>query len=88
MPAACSKMKSFYRKMLLVQLGKEGSEKSRRASIDRKRTLDSVAARTILIIDDEQSALELASHILVRDGFGVRVAMTVKEGKSLLQSDS
>jgi PleD family two-component response regulator len=81
-------MKSFYRKMLLVQLGKEGSEKSRRASIDRKRTQDSVAVRTILIIDDEQSSLELASHILVSDGFRVRLATTVKDGRALLQSDS
>ena len=88
MPTAGSKMKSFYRKMLLVQLGKEGSQQSRRASIDRKRVLDSVAARTILIIDDEQSALELASHILVSDGFKVHVATTVREGKALLQSDS
>jgi DNA-binding response OmpR family regulator len=88
MATAGSKMKSFDRKMLLVQLGKEGSQQSRRASIDRKRAQDSVAARTILIIDDEQSALELASHILVSDGFRVRVATTVKEGKDLLQSDS
>jgi DNA-binding response OmpR family regulator len=81
-------MKSFYRKMLLVQLGKEGSQQSRRASIDRKRAQDNVAAKTILVIDDEPSALELASHILVGDGFRVRLATTVKEGKALLQSDS
>jgi DNA-binding NtrC family response regulator len=79
MPTAGSKAKSFYRKMLLVQLGKEGSQQSRRASVDRI---------TILIIDDEQSALELASHILVSDGFRVRVAASVKEGKAMLQSDS
>ncbi len=88
MPIAGSKMKSFYRKMLLVQLGKEGSQQSRRASIDRKRAQDNVAAKTILVIDDEPSALELASHILVGDGFRVRLATTVKEGKALLQSDS
>ena len=88
MPTAGSKMKSFYRKMLLVQLGKEGTQQSRRASIDRKRAQDNTAARTILIIDDEPSALELATHILVSDGFRVRVATTVKDGKALLQSDS
>lgn len=88
MPTTGDKRKSFYRKMLLVQLGKEGSQQSRRASVDRKRSPDRVAARTILIIDDESSALELASHILVNDGFRVRLATSVKEGKTVLQSDS
>jgi len=81
-------MKSFYRKMLLVQLGKEGSQQSQLASIDRKRAQDNAAARTILLIDDEPTALELASHILMGDGFRVRLATSVKEGKALLQSDS
>lgn len=88
MPTAGSKTKSFYRKMLLVQLGKEGSQQSRRASVDRIRFSDNIAARTILIIDDEPSALELASHILMGGGFRVRAATSVREGKALLQSDS
>ena len=81
-------MRSFYRKLLMAQLGKESAQGKSKNSNDRQRTSDVSNYRTILIVDDESSSQELASHILGEAGFKVQSAGSVQEGKELLQSDS
>ncbi len=81
-------MKSHYRRMLLVQLGKEEGRKLAQHLSRRKRSSGEIGRKTILVIDDEPSSLELATHILTNDGFRVLTATSVREGKELLQAGS
>ena len=81
-------MKSHYRRMLLAQLGKEEGQKRAQHLSRRKRSSKEVGRKTILVIDDEPSSLELATHILTGDGFRVLTASSAQEGKELLQAGS
>lgn len=78
--------KTHYRRMLLAQLGKEVSNKNGQYLSRRHRSVDEVARKTILVIDDEPSSLELASHILNEGGFRVLTAASAREGRELLQA--
>jgi DNA-binding response OmpR family regulator len=81
-------MKSHFRRMLLSQLGKEESQKRAQRLSHRKMSSKEVARKTILVIDDEPSSLELATYILTNDGFQVLTAASAKEGKDFLQAGS
>jgi DNA-binding response OmpR family regulator len=54
----------------------------------KKRSSREFGRKTILVIDDEPSSLELASHILTNGGFRVLTASSAQEGKELLQAGS
>ncbi len=81
-------MKSHYRRMLLAQLGKDASRKGAPYLSCRKRSSKEIGRKTILVIDDEPSSLELAAHILTSNGFRVLTASSAQEGKELLQAGS
>jgi DNA-binding response OmpR family regulator len=81
-------MISHYRRMLLAQLGKEDARNHSQQVSRRKRSSKEVSRKTILVIDDEPSSLELATQILTDDGFRVLTASSAKEGKELLQAGS
>ena len=81
-------MKSHYRRILLAQLGKDVGQKSAQYLSCRKRSSEEIGRKTILVIDDEPSSLELATHILTSNGFRVLTASSVKEGKELLQAST
>lgn len=81
-------MKSHYRRMLLAQLGKEVGQKHKKYLSRKKRLSEDIGRRTILVIDDEPSSLELAAHILTIDGFRVLTASSAQEGKEILQGGS
>jgi DNA-binding response OmpR family regulator len=81
-------MKSHYRRVLLAQLGKEEGQRRAKHMSRRIRSSEEVGRKTILVIDDEPSSLELAAHILANDGFRVLTASSAKEGRELLQGGS
>lgn len=81
-------MKSHYRRMLLAQLGKEAGQKHAQYLSRRKRSTEEISRKTILVVDDEPSSLELATHILTGNGFKVLTASSVKDARELLQANS
>jgi DNA-binding response OmpR family regulator len=78
--------KSHYRSMLMTQLGKETGSASAQYVSRRKRSSEDVGRKTILVIDDEPTSLELATHILNNGGFRVLTANSVQEGREILQA--
>jgi len=80
--------RAHYRKLLLVQLGKDVNRKGAPYLSRRKREPKAVIRKTILVIDDEPSSLELAAHVLTSDGFRVLTASSAQEGRELLQAGS
>jgi DNA-binding response OmpR family regulator len=81
-------MKSHYRRMLLAQLGKNVNRKGAPYLSCKRRSPKEIGRKTILVIDDEPSSLELAAHVLSSNGFRVLTASSVQEGKELLQAGS
>ena len=79
-------MKSIYRLKVISQLGLSTGTPSKRPQVIRDRPGKSADAKTILVVDDEPSSLELAAIYLESDGFTVLPADSVAEGKKLLQS--
>lgn len=81
-------MKSLYRKLLQVQLGKDPDVKMPKSGIRRGTERRLSAKGKVLIIDDEPSYLELASYHLEAEGYSVLTAASAKEARTKLQSNT
>lgn len=79
-------MKSHYRKLLQVQLGKDTEEVVQRRDTPRKENRSGVAK--ILVVDDDPGFLEFASFHLETNGYEVVTAQSASEAKSILQARS
>ncbi len=80
--------RSFYRKVLLIQLGKAAERTPRRLHDIENRKPDHGTSGTVLLVDDDPSTLEFGSVVLQAHGYNTFTAQSAKEAREILHTSS
>lgn len=83
-----SDQRTFYRKVLLIQLGKDADRAPRKVNDKDNRKVNTGGKGTVLLVDDDSSTLEFSTVVLQAHGYNTFTAQSAKEAREILHSSS